>query len=622
MFLKFVTPLLTIFKFFIIFAVMLKLIDLATDYTPFVYGLKTKQTDSISYLPNVDPNILPGNVNSIAVYSTHIDTSSIEEIFKIGGMSYYLCKNLEDANGSKIIFLDLDMDHKVVLDKKQIAFLYDYVSKGGTVVGSGIESVQHGVLRKLFGYRKVLPSRTRKQLFINDTTYTQYLNRQEEKSYMLSTTKSAPFTSSIIKTSACSLAKYEDGSAAISQNKYGKGKAIMFGISPFDLRFRNLYGKDFNANKKYCNDFEPLSDMLILFLRGIYENEIEKTITLATAPYHYKSSLVVTHDVDYVDSIENIKKFVDVEKELGIRSTFFIQTKYLVDDKDKAFFDPEVLHIISEADKNGFEIGSHTVMHTKNFFKLKEGNYSENYPSYNPFSLNEKIDLNRPTLSGELKVSKELLGGLGIDNVVSFRSGNLVYNPKLPIAMEKLGYKYSSCFSSEDILSYFPYRYKKNYAILKDQSYAWELPLTYEDEEYPPLFFRVNKALALFEKIHENGGIFNLLIHPDLTIWRLKNLDIYFEKAFIKKLPKDVWIAPLNTIGDFWDKRDRIIFRYSLNEKLLNIDIYSKSDINGIAFDMRHIFLDAKENKNVKIYDNRVVLDIKKGFNHWSLKTL
>jgi len=625
MYVKYFKYLLTFLKFLIVLAIILKLVDYTKDYTPFVYGLKTKQAQKIDYFDNSNPNILPNNTNSVAVFSAHKDTSSLEEVFKIAGIPYIICNKLEDANQSKILFLDFDVNKKTIFNKNELDYLNRFVSNGGIVIGNEIEGINHNLFGNIFGnigYKKIVPSRRHKQFYLSTSSYFKYLDLDEEKTYTLSTLKSAPYTNTIIRTTAMSLAKYEDTTTAISINRYGKGKAILLGISLFDLRYRNLFGKDYNANKKYCNDFEPLSDMPVLFLKGIYEEEIKKTLTLATAPNGYRSSFVVTHDVDYIDSIPNMEKFITMEKELGIKSTYFIQTKYLADNKDQAFFYGDNLDTIVNADKDGFEIGSHTVVHTKNFFKLKEGNYSEMYPSYRPFSLNDKVDLNRPTVSGELKVSKELLEGIGVKNIVSFRSGELMYNPKLPTAMEKLGYRYSSCFSAEDVLSYFPYRYKINYAYLQNRSYIWEIPLSYEDEEFPPLYFRVDKALAIFEKIHNNGGVFNLLIHPDMTISRLKNLDIYFEKSLIEKLPKDVWIATLRDIGAFWDKRDRIVFRYYLIKNILVLKVYSPADIHGVAFDMHNIKLNSLQNKNVKIVNNKIIVNIKKGFNSWLLKTL
>lgn len=622
MYIKYFKYLLNFFKFLIVLIIILKLLDYAKDYTPFVYGLKTQQVQTINYLDNSNPNILPNNTNSVAVFSEHKDISSLEEVFKIAGIPYFICRKLEDTNQSKILFLDLDINKKTILNKREIDYLNRFVSNGGIMIGNEIGGLNQNLLKNIFGYKKIVPSRQHKQFDITSSSYFKYLNLNEEKMYTLSTLSSAPYTNTIIKTTAKPLAKYEDATTAISMNKHGKGKAILLGISLFDLRYRNLLGKDYNANQKYCNDFEPLSDMIILFLKGIYEEEIKKTLTLATAPNGYRSSLVITHDVDFEDSIFNIKKFVNLEKALGVKSTFFIQTKYLTDNKDKAFFNQDTLHFLTNASNNGFEIGTHTVIHTKNFSKLKEGNYSESYPSYRPFSFSDKVDLNKPTVSGELKVAKEILGGLGIKNIVSFRSGELIYNPKLPIAMERLGYRYSSCFSAEDVLSYFPYRYKRNYANLQDQSYIWEMPLSFEDEELPPMYFRQKKALALFEKIHNNGGIFNLLIHPDLTLTRLKNLDIYFEESFIKRLPKDVWISTMGDIGNFWDKRDRIVFRYNSTGNMLALSVYSPVDIEGVGFDIHNIKLNASQNKNVKIINNKIIVNIKKGFNSWSLKTL
>lgn len=609
-----------VLKVFIVVAIIAKIVDYMSDYTTFAYGLKTKPIQKVSYLPDSNVTLLPIDENTVAIYSIRKETDSLEEIFKIAGIPYYLCAKLQDANKSKILFLDWDINKKGLLEENQVAFLEQFVSYGGMLIGNETENLPQ--LKKIFGYRAILPSKNHRSFTVTDTTYTKYLDQQEERGYILSSLNDIPYTNTIVTDTAKPLAIFDGETTAISINHHNKGEAIMLGVSAFDLRYRNLFGKDFNANKSYCNSFEPLSDMLILLLKGIYEKEIKQTLTLSTAPYRYRSSLVVTHDVDYIRSMPNMKKFIKMEKALGIRSTYFIQTKYLTDDKDQAFFYGDNLNTIIDADKEGFEIGSHTVMHTKNFFTLPEGNYSESYPNYQPFSFNDKKDLNNPMLSGELKVSKELLDGLCIHSVHSFRSGELIYHPKLSVAMERLGYRYSSCFSAGDVLSYFPYRYKREYGTLTNQSFIWEIPLVYEDEEFPPLYFRVDKALSLFDKIHKNGGVFNLLIHPDMTISRLKNLDIYFEKSFIEKLPKEVWIATIRDIGAFWDKRDRVVFRYHLDKDLLQLYIYSQADIEGLAFDMHHIALDPNTDQSVKIENQKLILTVKKGLNHWDLKIL
>jgi len=270
----------------------------------------------------------------------------------------------------------------------------------------------------------------------------------------------------------------------------------------------------------------------------------------------------------------------------------------------------------------GFEIASHTVLHTKNFFKLPEGNYTERYPAYRPFSLGDRKDTGNPTLGGELKVSKELLLGSGIKSVQSFRSGELLYNPKLPQAMERLGYRYSSCFSAEDVLSYFPYRYIRNYSDLSGESPIWELPLVYEDEAFPPLYFRTDEALELQKKIHENGGVFTMLIHPDLTRSRLKNLDLSFLESFVKGLPKEVWIDTMGHVGEFWDRRDRIVFRYETTAKSIILTIYSAESIKGVGFDLHHLGLDTHGVPSARLSGDRLILDISKGVSRWEFNRL
>ena len=589
---------------------------------PFVYGLKTKPALPVTYLPEKNPNVLPQDPNTFAVYTTQHDVFTIEEVFTTAGLPYTLCHRLEDANGSRLLFLDFSMDDPVTLSAQEKQFLYDYVREGGTVIALSALTTRYGALKELFGYRDFLPNRKRKAFDLLPSPYFTYFDTPEERHYTLSTRKDAPWTNGIVPGTARPIARYDDGSACITVNHYGKGKAIMLGISLFDLRLRNLFGKDFSANKHYINHLEPLSDFIVLFLKGIYEQTLPHTLTLATTPQGKQATVIMTHDVDFQDSIHNIEPFRKMEDELGFKATYNILVKYVTDFKDIAFFTPPNLHFILDAQDDGFEIGDHTVLHTKGFFFLPVGDCNESYPGYRPFSTGDFMFDGDPTLCGEVKVPKELLLGAGVKHVETFRSGELLYHPHLPEVLERFGFRYSSCFSAEDVLTYFPYRYRRDYHTFSDPSPIWELPLVYEDEHFPPLVFRVSKALELFKKVYDNGGVFTILDHNDMTWWKLKNYDPVYIRKFITGLPKHVWIDTLEHVGAFWDHRSRVVFRYRVDAAAhrLILETNSPVAIPGLSFELRKVPLLAnKLPPGIRSVRNRLILDLPAGHHTWRL---
>jgi len=605
---------------FIIFSLLLvgyKIFFSATPSIPFVYGLKTEKILPVTYLPESNSSQLPLDGKTIGIYSTKQDHFLLKELFQTSGVPYIFSDHLQDLNGTQILFLDFDIDKPVTLTSSEETFLYEFVSQGGTLIGNEILPTRYGALKALFGYKKYLVSRTHHSFKLRDSKYFTYFNTPQEQQYTLSMISRVPYTNSIITGSALPIAYYEDNTTAISVNHYKKGIAINLGISLFDLRYRNLFAKDFHANEKYINGFEPLSDFIVLFIKGLYETTLKQTLTLHTAKNGHQATVVMTHDVDFDDSIKNIPKFTTVEEKLGFRATYNIQVKYITDDKDKAFFLPRNFHYILNAQKKGHEIGAHTILHTKNFFLLPKGNYQESYPKYKPFSVSDMKDSGEPTACGEIKVAKELLLGMGVKEIISFRSGELLYHPNLPELLEEFGYRYSSCFSAEDILSYFPYRYVRNYKTLGNPSKIWEIPLVLEDEFFPPMYFRVEAALNLFQKLYDNGAVFTILDHPDLTLYKLKNLDLDFIKKFYTQLPNDVWKATTKEVGSYWDKRDRIIFRYKIKKNKLFLLVHSLSDIEGLTFKVKGINL--KAGSTYKIINNKIVINVKKGLNQWQL---
>jgi len=584
---------------------------------PFIYELKTKKAMPVSYLPESNSSILEPNKHTVGIFSIGKETFQLKEIFQIAGIPHIFTHNLEDLNKTSILFLDFNIDKPPHLPLKTIEFFYKYVERGGIIIGNEIINYKKGLLKTLFGYEDYIPSQEHKELYLAYSEYNKYFDTTEENNYLLSTISQAPYTNTLVLSTAKSIAFYEDNETAISINDYGKGKAINLGVSLYDLRYRNLLAKDFRANKEYINHFEPLSDFIIFFLKSIYEHHLKNTLTLHTSKDGNQATVIMTHDIAFSKSIENIQQFIKLQEKLEIKASYNIQVKYMTDDKDKAFFMFKNFDYLLNAQKEGHEIASRAIMETKNFFLLPRGECNETYPEYKPFSFSDLVDLGNPTACGEVKVSKELLLGVGVDAVETYRSAGLLYHPHLPELLEEYGYRYSSSFSAEDVLSYFPFRYMRNFSTLDDPSKIWEIPLVLEDEMFPPLYFRIGKAIELFEKIYDNGGVYTIVNHTDLTLYKLKNLDIEFLESFYEKLPEDVWKDTMGNVGAFWDKRDRIVFRYEIADKKLTLKVHSLSDIDGLTFKIDNLKI--KNNENIYLLNNKLVVDVEEGMNEWQL---
>ena len=614
-------------KSFLIFSLLALLWFFVQSFTSsmvyegeFVYGLPTKAAEPVEYLPERESRRLPIQENVVAYYSQE-RAFGLGEILQIAGVPLYRCNSPEEANGSKILVLDLEIDRPKTFSAETMEFLKEYVRNGGVLIGTGIFSYPRGDLKKIFGYKSYRPTREHTVFILEDMDFFgKYLNRDEERNYRLAARKGVIATNEIVTETAKTIGRYEDGTTAIALNRYGKGVAVSLGLSLYDMRYRNLVGRDAQANEKYINGFEPLSDFFPLFLRGLYENIQKKGLLLSTAPGSAKATVVLTHDVDFVRSVPNMDRFVALEKEKNVTATYTIWVKYLRDYKDLPFFIPQEIQRVVKAENEGFDIGSHTVEHTANFDRLPFGNCRESYPQYRPVALSRKKDGGEPTLCGEVKVSKELLLGAGVKEVVSFRSGELLYHPRLPEVLERFGYRYSSCFSAEDVMSYFPYRYYRDFYPLKEPSKIWEIPLAYEDEEFPPLIFRLGKAKELLKKISENGGVFTILIHPDLTLWRLKNLDLLFLKKFLEEIGPDIAVKNMKEFGDFWDLRDRLVWRYIWNREALEIEGWSpaKGSVSMKPFGWQFSQI-PKQGKGYRIENGILILDVKKGSNRWAI---
>jgi hypothetical protein len=472
------------------------------------------------------------------------------------GIPFFVTRDLRMALRHKLVLLYPEVDG-ATFDGAQTQAITDFVNRGGVIFA---QDVFGGGFKPLFGFEDVVPLRTRHKVVFetkapNADGVFQYLNRAEEKEVPLG----SPAIPEVIWTNGYKaaagtqiLGRFEDGSAAVLRHDVGRGHTYLIGIALNDVVRRNQQNRDYEAQRIYVNRFEPGTDVWLLILRAWYETYSDSGIRLGTIPQGKRSVLMLSHDVDWEYSFKPMLAFAEFEKKSGASSTFFVQTKYLDDVNSHAFFFGESLDVLRELVKQQVDLESHTVIHSKLFNKVPLGTGLETYPSYQARATKDNAAQDATTL-GEVCVSKSLLDGeLEGHHTIFFRAGHLRVPPYLPEALERCGYEFDSSFTAGDVLSNFPYELDFDLGMT-EPSTIFEFPVTFEDEQLPPLLERIPEMLDTIEANAENGAPSVVLIHSNNAQDKLEA-----ERGILARLPKDILVESMTEYARFWKARSQV----------------------------------------------------------------
>ena len=483
--------------------------------------------------------------------------------------------------------LDAALEHSVVLvypgfkagkiDQTGLRKLEEHAMRGGAVLADLFTSPPPG-LADLFGFVACSRNRKRFELEYSDSPYASGFIHPEERTIRLGNPDHARTrmrTQAFLEPGEV-LARYNDGSAAIVRRETGDGATMAFG---FDLgRFVLMAqgNRDEEANRSYVNSFEPSMDTVLRFIGEIYRSYEKDAVVLHPAPDGYPLSVIVSHDVDYAGSLANSLVYAEYERGMGYGATYFLQTKYFRDFFDEVFFDDRTPRLLAALEDLGMELGSHSVSHSDMFARLPQGSYRESYPEYQPRII-EFFYTRNATVMGELRVSKYLIETQSRSTVVSFRPGFLANPFSLPQSLESAGYRYSSTVSANDVMTHLPYR--QTFARLyRAESSIYEFPITVEDEKEPPMDGRVDEAVELAGKIARYGGLFVILIHPNVTGAKLG-----FLQEFSSRMRDRAWWGTLAEFGSWWEARDRVETDMVARNGRSYLQLSSTSPVRGLG---------------------------------------
>lgn len=452
------------------------------------------------------------------------------------------------------------------LSKNELQLLYHYAEKGGTLLLAGEIGMS---LYALIGAEKIVPKTTRFSITVTGPirdSILHYVNQPEEALWRLGNPeiyKEIGWTFGSIPRGAVILARFDDSVPALTRFQYNAGAVYYLGVGWDNAILLPQTGKDYEAQGQWVNAFEPTTDMFMLLIKALYEKSVYPNFYFGITPGTSKTALLLSHDIDARTSFANALTYAHIEKQLGVKSTFFVCTKYFTDENDTSYFNPVTLRYIDSLHLLGFSIGSHSVSHAANFGSLPEGAALVKPQTYRPGD--------KKTIWGEVQVSKWILEKSGLP-VTAFRSGYLAVPPGLIRILQQNGYQINSSLSANDIMCNFPFFALETRRLDSRETDIMELPVTLDcsrghltEKNAEAVIRSWNSIIA---KNMENNAITVLLIHPNIASYKL-----WSEKELIMRIQSpDVWMGDIETYASFFRARSSIrVLDASFNRQTLNL---------------------------------------------------
>lgn len=507
------------------------------------------------------------------------------------GIPFMVTTNTNEALKHKVVFIYPLISGKVFTAEALIA-ISNHTKHGGVVIA---DNVLGGGLQDVFGYKKVSDGEHHSRINFSTEWKTLIkaktdLTSKNEEFIALAKPdkKSSLIATAYEELKMPPLATYEDGKAAIIQNTFGSGSAYAFGIDLGQLFYLGHTYREEGIARTYVNNYEPTIDLFLRFIKNMYLTKNTSAVTLGTVPEGKELSIIITHDVDFAESVSNSLVFAKLEKEMSVKSTYFLQVKYLKDYNDKIFFDETNIKEMNTVHSYGMEIGSHSISHSRQFGQFPIGDGHESYPDYRPFVVDRELT-NDGSVLGELRVSKFLIENKTEQKkVVSFRPGELANPYALPQSLQATEYLYSSSGTANNALTHMPYQLSYNREA-NQLLPLFEFPVTIEDEEFKDMVKQVPSALEVSELIANYGGLFVVLIHPNVLGHKLE-----FEKKIISHWKDRAWFGTISMFGDWWSKRNKV--EIDQNDHVITIN--SPDEIMGLTIQLPS-GIKIKSSKNV-----------------------
>jgi hypothetical protein len=520
-----------------------------------------------------------GAPSRIAILLTEKDSSWLGLVhgLKSFGIPFAVTEDFREAFKHRVVMVYPVVSGKS-MSAEALSALSSFTAEGGTLIAT---NVLGGGVNALFGFSEATASKAHTRLTFGN-------NNAFIARYFGTPTQGVPFGSAVqprgsygyTQPTGAVLASYEDGTPALISRDTGAGRTYALGLDIGALSLLGYNNRQEDVNTSYVNTFAPGMDVLYLWLKDVYQQQEPDAVILGTVPEGKRLSILLTHDIDFTQSINNAITYAQYQKHQGVAATYFIQTKYVRDWNDDVFFNLNGAARSRQLNDLGMEVASHSVAHSVVFSKLPPGTGQETYPGYEPFVKSRK-EIRNATVMGELRVSKYLLEATvpGLQ-VTSFRPGHLENPDILPQALEATGYRFSSSTTANNSLTHMPFRLNYNHRSAAETS-VFEFPITIEDEAPPLMGSRLPQAIEVAEKIQRYGGLFVVLTHPNVVDHKFE-----FMRGLIEKMKPNAWFGTLGAFGQWWSARDRVTLDVRNVNGLRTVIVRAPETVTGLTLEL------------------------------------
>jgi len=491
-----------------------------------------------------------GSTSRLAILVTdpHSTWLGLAHGLKTIGVPFVVTTDYRRALQHKVIFVYPTFSGGV-LSPEALQALLAFPQSGGTLIA---QNAIGAAMLDLFGFDEPVPSRTRLTMTLAERQPGGLMFDSMERTIRLgNSSRMAEVLGSYGFTNPREppLAVYDDGTAALIQRSAGKGKAYALGLDFGDYLLRGENVRADWLSRSYINEYEPAGDTLLRWLRAVIQDADPDAVSLGTVPFGRDFTLILTHDIDARNSLENSLSYARFEASRGVRATYFIQAKYLKDWYDIPLLDDRSAGLLAGLDALGMEIASHSVTHSIVFELFPLGTGTERYPGYHP-RIRKQNSTAGASVLGELRVSKFLLEQIGKREVESFRSGYLRNPETLSQALYATGYRFSSTATVGETMTNLPFQMNFNRRIFAELP-MFEFPAAVDDTRPIPLDEVLAKFDTLIGLISRYGGMCVVLIHPNVIEPKLG-----FEQKLLDAAGNRAWIGSVRDFGRWWTARN------------------------------------------------------------------
>lgn len=520
---------------------------------------------------------------------------SAQYLINLAGIPYMTTTNIVDAIAHANMIVCASPFKQSTLTASEIQLLKNWIEQGGVFVAPAITNT-NSHLCDLFGLESVAYSKDRRTFSWREEYLKEkelaYFDEPEERTVSLgkarNTTAESIKTYGYQPTTAEAMAYFDSTNvAAVLRHRIGAGTIYTFGILWRDVVQRSQLGKNTTATRITSNGFEPSADIYAFFFRSLFAKINPISVWKYTIPQGYESVLIPTHDCDSRTAYDEMYWLSEYEKSLGVSAHYFLTVHYFRDAGYLSdFYNEDTRPKAQCLLVDGHTVGSHSVCHFPDFSNTDL--FPATVVTKEAYAVSAHHDKKTGITQGgstwaELGLSKRIIEEDLGNRVRSFRSGHLCMNKLMPMVQQAVGYTFSSCYASCNVLSQFPFHERMENDWTGAQG-VLQIPLHISDviNANPMTDSAWNHApdiwLKVLEKLQRNYAPTVLLIHPNRD-WKM-----FAMRQLVGAMDRDkVGLYNFEAYGDFWLAREKMSFDYTYLPDRKSVVVWVNEPIEDAA---------------------------------------